>query len=87
MAVLLAAASSCAALAGDTNAGPPDLRCSQDWVDRHLRMNQLQLIGTHNSYKLALPDDELAAHRAADAAGADSIDYAHRPLAEGRRPL
>ena len=51
-------------------------------MDRHLRMNQLQLIGTHNSYKLALPDDELAAHRAIDAAGADSIDYAHRPLAE-----
>jgi hypothetical protein len=31
---------------------------------------------------LALPDDELAAHRAVDAEGADSIDYAHLPLAE-----
>ena len=51
-------------------------------MDDHLRMNQLQLIGTHNSYKLALTEDELAAHRAVDAAGADSIDYAHRPLAE-----
>ena len=51
-------------------------------MDSHLRMNQLQLIGTHNSYKLALPEDELAAHRAVDAAGSDSIDYAHRPLAE-----
>jgi hypothetical protein len=82
MAVLLASASSYAALADDTAAGPPDRRCSQDWMDHHLRMNQLQLIGTHNSYKLAIPDDELAAHRAVDAEGADSIDYAHRPLAE-----
>jgi hypothetical protein len=78
---LLAAALSCAVLA-DTTAVSTEKRCSQDWIDSHLRMNQLQLIGTHNSYKLALPDDELAAHRAVDAAGADSIDYAHRPLAE-----
>lgn len=82
MAVLLAAAPSYAALAEDTTDGPPDHRCSQEWMDSHLRMNQLQLIGTHNSYKLALPDDELAAHRAVDAEGADSIDYAHPPLAE-----
>lgn len=78
---LLAVALSCAVLA-DTAAVSPGERCSPDWMDSHLRMNQLQLIGTHNSYKLALPDDELAAHRAVDAAGADSIDYAHRPLAE-----
>jgi hypothetical protein len=76
---LLAAALPWAALAG----GPiPEQHCDPDWIDNHLRMNQLQLIGTHNSYKLALPDDELAAHRAVDADGADSIDYAHRPLAE-----
>ena len=82
MAVLLAAASSYAALAEDKTDGRTGRRCSQEWMDSHLRMNQLQLIGTHNSYKLALPDDELAAHRAVDAEGADSIDYAHRPLAE-----
>lgn len=82
MSGLLAATLSCAALAGDAAAGPPEQSCSADWLDSHLRMNQLQLIGTHNSYKLALPDDELAAHRAIDAEGADPIDYAHRPLAE-----
>lgn len=82
MAVLLAATPPYAALTADTTDSPLDRRCSQEWMDGHLRMNQLQLIGTHNSYKLALPDDELAAHRAVDAEGADSIDYAHRPLAE-----
>ena len=51
-------------------------------MDSHLRMNQLQAIGTHNSYKLAMPGEEVAVHRAADRAGADSLDYAHRPLAE-----
>lgn len=57
-------------------------RCSPAWMDRHLRMNDVQAIGTHNSYKLPLPADEMAAHRAHDRAGAESIDYGHRPLAE-----
>ncbi len=79
---LWVAALSCAVFAGESTTPSPEQRCDPDWIDSHLRMNQLQLIGTHNSYKLALPDDELVAHRAVDAAGADSIDYAHRPLAE-----
>ncbi|MFD0326136.1 phosphatidylinositol-specific phospholipase C1-like protein [Lysobacter gummosus] len=49
-------------------------------MDRNLHLNDLQAIGTHNSYKLAIPAEELAAHRARDAAGADSLDYAHEPL-------
>lgn len=59
-------------------AAGPD--CSQAWIDARLRINDLQAIGTHNSYKLAIPPQELAAHRAVDAAGADSLDYAHPPL-------
>jgi hypothetical protein len=47
-----------------------------------LRVNDIQVIGTHNSYKQPLPPEELAAHHARDPAGADSIDYGFPPLAE-----
>lgn len=53
--------------------------CTRAAVDV-LPLNALQFIGTHNSYKLAIPPDELAAHRAVDAAGAEGLDYAHPPL-------
>jgi hypothetical protein len=43
---LLAAALSCAVLAGES---VPEQHCNPGWIDNHLRMNQLQLIGTHNS--------------------------------------
>lgn len=76
------AASTGAAAACDLEAASGAGPCSPEWLDRHLRMNELQAIGTHNSYKLALPVEELAAHRAKDRRGADSIDYGHRPLAE-----
>lgn len=79
---LWAAASAGAAAACDLEAASGEGRCSPEWLDRHLRMNDVQAIGTHNSYKLALPVEELAAHRARDRRGADSIDYGHRPLAE-----
>jgi len=87
MAGLLAAAWSCGALACDLEAAStisPSAsgRCNPERLDNHLRMNDVQVIGTHNSYKLALPPEELAAHRVVDRAGADSIDYSHRPLRE-----
>jgi hypothetical protein len=47
-----------------------------------LRVNDVQAIGTHNSYKQPLPPEELAAHHARDPAGADSIDYGFPPLRE-----
>lgn len=43
-------------------------------------MNQLQVVGTHNSYKQAMPADEWAAHHARDPHGAEGLDYAHPPL-------
>lgn len=54
--------------------------CTRAVVDA-LPLNAIQVIGTHNSYKLAIPPGELAAHRAVDAGGADGLDYAHPPLA------
>jgi hypothetical protein len=54
--------------------------CVGGQSDRNLHVNDIQVIGTHNSYKQPLPPEELAAHRAHDAAGADSIDYGFPPL-------
>lgn len=54
--------------------------CDMAALDHALHMNQLQAVGTHNSYKQAMPPDEWAAHHARDPQGADGIDYAHPPL-------
>lgn len=79
---LLAAVSTGTAAACDLEAASDRGQCSPEWLDRHLRINDVQAIGTHNSYKRPLPAEELAAHRKKDRRGADSIDYGHHPLAE-----
>ena len=56
--------------------------CARAWIDANLRVNDMQMIGTHNSYKRPMPPDEFQAHRARDARGADGLDYGHRPLNE-----
>lgn len=56
--------------------------CDLAVLDRTLHMNDLQAIGTHNSYKQAMPPAEPAVHRARDPAGAGGIDYGHRTLDE-----
>lgn len=55
--------------------------CTRTVVDR-LPMNAIQVVGTHNSYKLSIAPNELATIRALNAKEADAIDYAHPPLAE-----
>ncbi|QNA84928.1 hypothetical protein G4G27_13675 [Sphingomonas sp. So64.6b] len=47
-----------------------------------LRSNDISVVGTHNSYKLAMPAKTMAMVRAMDAKLADALDYAHRPLTE-----
>ncbi len=47
-----------------------------------LRINDIAVIGTHNSYKLAMPETTMAKVRAVSAEMADALDYAHRPLTE-----
>ncbi len=59
-----------------------DLACARSRLDTDLRMNDLTAVGTHNSYKLAIPGEEMAAMVAARGPAALGIDYAHRPLAE-----
>lgn len=55
--------------------------CAPVWMDGALRMNDITAVGTHNSYKLAIPGSELSAMTAADP-DAIGLDYTHRPLAE-----
>lgn len=46
------------------------------------RINHVQLLGTHNSYKQAMGTIQAALVRWADPALADTLDYAHRSLSE-----
>lgn len=47
-----------------------------------MRANDISVVGTHNSYKLAMPDAVMAKLRAHDARIAEALDYAHRPMVE-----
>ena len=47
-----------------------------------IRINQLQLIGTHNSYHIALPEKNLNRIGLINRGLKDSLEYTHRPLNE-----
>jgi len=53
--------------------------CRREAIDA-LRMNDIQTVGTHNSYKLAISPAQMALIRASDPRQADGLDYAHPPL-------
>ena len=65
-----------------TNAALAGPDCARAWMDHNLKLDDLVAVGTHNSYKLALPDAVLALVRKAVPDRADEIDYRHRPLSE-----
>ena len=48
-------------------------------MDENLHVNDLLSIGTHNSYKTAIPDAEMAQLRARSSRAAIVLDYSHRP--------
>jgi Phosphoinositide phospholipase C, Ca2+-dependent len=56
--------------------------CGAQWIDANVPINQLQVFGTHNSYKVAIPDNELAIIMERNANAAVTLDYSHRTLAE-----
>ena len=66
--------------AADVRAAGGDT-CAEAWMDRRLGMNDLTAVGTHNSYKLAIPDAELQAMIDVNP-GAVALDYSHRSLVE-----
>ena len=56
--------------------------CARAWLDHNLKLNDLVTVGTHNSYKTAVPEAVLALVRAAAPDRADELDYRHRALSE-----
>ena len=34
--------------------------CGRAWMDKNLRLNDIVTVGTHNSYKMAIPDKIMA---------------------------
>jgi hypothetical protein len=61
---------------------PRDEKCAREWMDENLHVNDLLSVGTHNSYKMAIPAAEMAQLRARSSRAAIVLDYSHRPLAE-----
>jgi len=79
IAALFAAAVVSAACDLEKPSGAPD--CTRAAVDA-LKMNALQTVGSHNSYKMAIAPMEMANIRATNPKAADTLDYSHGPLAE-----
>jgi hypothetical protein len=63
----------------DLEAPSEDPGCRREAVDA-LRINDVQAVGTHNSYKLAISPAQMRLIRASDPRQADGLDYAHPPL-------
>lgn len=68
-----------AAYAQETAKGPTASSELLD-QDKQLRLNQIQVIGTHNSYHLAPSPEIMKIISLTGKAVADSIDYTHAPL-------
>jgi hypothetical protein len=85
--VLAALVSSAAPALADCNleaanaaaAGPG---CASAWMDENLHLNDILTVGTHNSYKAAIPDRIMALVRMGAASEARGLDYSHAPLTD-----
>jgi hypothetical protein len=58
-----------------------DERCKPDWMDAHLRMDQLQLVGTAESYKLRPTRSVMSMIRMGGKDGAQALDFGQPALA------
>lgn len=72
------AAARCRLDAPDAAAAGPG--CAEQWMDRNLRVNDLFTVGTHNSYKLALPSAAYSLMASVNPKGTATLDYAHKAL-------
>ncbi len=79
MILALLAAAAAVSVTCDLEAPSGASGCTRSAVDA-LPMNAIQVVGTHNSYKMAIAPGELATIRQANAREADAIDYSHPPL-------
>jgi membrane-associated phospholipid phosphatase len=77
---LATSASACDLAAPDAKAAGPG--CASPWMDAHLKLNDLMTVGTHNSYKAAIPPAEMAVIAQTAPKAAKGLDYSHLPLPE-----
>jgi len=77
---LATGASACTLAAPDAKAAGPG--CARAWMDANLKLNDLLTVGTHNSYKAAIPPAEMAIIAKTSPKAALALDYSHHPLAE-----
>lgn len=75
-------ASRCDLAATEAAGAGEDADCRRAWMDRNVKLNDIVAVGTHNSYKVDLPEAMLALIRAQEGERADELDYGHRPLTE-----
>jgi hypothetical protein len=71
----------------DCNLAAPDAaaagaNCARAWMDQNLHVNDIVTVGTHNSYKAAIPDKIMALVKMGAAQLAQGLDYSHLPLAD-----
>ncbi|HEY1631363.1 MAG TPA: phosphatidylinositol-specific phospholipase C1-like protein [Rhizomicrobium sp.] len=69
------------------NMGAADARasgsgCEKDWLDANLHLNDILVIGTHNSYKQAIDPKIMALIAGKSQPLADSLDYSHASLSD-----
>jgi hypothetical protein len=54
--------------------------CAREWIDANLRMNDIQVLGTHNSYKDWIAPDEFKLLSTVAPRTAPPLEYAHEAL-------
>jgi hypothetical protein len=54
--------------------------CAREWIDANLKMNDMQVLGTHNSYKDWIAPAEFAILAEAKPKSAPPLEYAHEPI-------
>ncbi len=72
----------CAGVSADDAPGGDRRPANHNLLTRCLRLNQIQVLGTHNSYKQAIAPDLLELLYAFDETLGSSLEYSHVPLDE-----
>ena len=70
----------CDLKAADAAAAGPG--CARVWMDANLRLNDVAVLGTHNSYHGRIPPKALAMIVKMSPKGGPTLDYAHEPMPE-----
>src|SRR5215471_2187939 len=81
LASLLAAAAVAISPACDLEHPSGQPGCTRAQVDG-LKINQIQVVGSHNSYKQAITPPEMAMLKARNPKAAETLDYSHEPLTQ-----